>query len=208
VGRAIILAGKIAEDCRQPATVLRAVGISISARPQWCAEEHASIPTTHGASSAKKGTSRPRVSLRATTISPFLVYCVNLKHVLRQIETNPRDSRQIPDRLADGRRPFRWGFDKRPSWHAVAVRGTVHPIIPACLRIDQSILCCPCRPARYGRITTESGNRRYEDAPVLDEPIPLCSSDPSPDEDEHAVCRNYDRCRRWQPVHRRTVGYH
>ncbi|HJZ18198.1 MAG TPA: hypothetical protein VJ251_22600, partial [Stellaceae bacterium] len=27
------------------------------------------------------------------------------------IETNPRDSRQIPDRLAHGRLPFRWGFD-------------------------------------------------------------------------------------------------
>jgi hypothetical protein len=36
---------------------------------------------------------------------------VNLKHPLRQIETNPRDSRQIPDRLAPGRLPFRWGFD-------------------------------------------------------------------------------------------------
>jgi hypothetical protein len=36
---------------------------------------------------------------------------VNLKHPLRQIETNPRDSRQIPDRLAHGRLPFRWGFD-------------------------------------------------------------------------------------------------
>jgi hypothetical protein len=36
---------------------------------------------------------------------------VNLKHPRRQIETNPRDSRQIPDRLAHGRLPFRWGFD-------------------------------------------------------------------------------------------------
>ena len=36
---------------------------------------------------------------------------VNLKHSLRQIETNTRDSRQIPDRLAHGRLPFRWGFD-------------------------------------------------------------------------------------------------
>ena len=36
---------------------------------------------------------------------------VNLKHPLRQIETNPRDSRQIPDRLTHGRLPFRWGFD-------------------------------------------------------------------------------------------------
>jgi hypothetical protein len=39
------------------------------------------------------------------------VDCVNLKHSLRQIETNPRDSQQIPDRLAHGRLPFRWGFD-------------------------------------------------------------------------------------------------
>ena len=37
--------------------------------------------------------------------------CVNLKHPLRQIETNPRDSRQILDRLAHGRLPFRWGSD-------------------------------------------------------------------------------------------------
>jgi hypothetical protein len=37
--------------------------------------------------------------------------CVNLKHPLRQIETNPRDSPQIPDRLAHGELPFRWGFD-------------------------------------------------------------------------------------------------
>ena len=36
---------------------------------------------------------------------------VNLKDPLRQIETNSRDSRQIPDRLAHGRLPFRWGFD-------------------------------------------------------------------------------------------------
>jgi hypothetical protein len=36
---------------------------------------------------------------------------VNLKHPLRQIETNPRDSRQIPDRLAHGRLPFRWVDD-------------------------------------------------------------------------------------------------
>src|SRR5277367_906667 len=39
------------------------------------------------------------------------VDCVNLKHPLRQIETNPRDSRHIPDRLAHGRLPFRWGLD-------------------------------------------------------------------------------------------------
>src|SRR6202453_1217194 len=36
---------------------------------------------------------------------------VNLKHPLRQIETNPRDTRQIPNRLAHGRLHFRWGFD-------------------------------------------------------------------------------------------------
>src|SRR5208337_71718 len=36
---------------------------------------------------------------------------VNLKHSLRQIETNPRDSSKIPDRLAHGRLLFRWGFD-------------------------------------------------------------------------------------------------
>src|SRR6202040_3923260 len=36
---------------------------------------------------------------------------VNLKHPFRQIETNPRDSRQIPDRLAHGRLPFRWVDD-------------------------------------------------------------------------------------------------
>jgi hypothetical protein len=33
---------------------------------------------------------------------------MNLKYSLRQIQTNPRDSRQIPDRLAHGRLPFRW----------------------------------------------------------------------------------------------------
>jgi hypothetical protein len=36
---------------------------------------------------------------------------VNLKRVLRQIEPNPRDSREIPDRLAHGRLPFRWVDD-------------------------------------------------------------------------------------------------
>src|SRR5271165_2199361 len=36
---------------------------------------------------------------------------VNLKHSLREIETNPRDSREIPDRLAHGRLPFRWIHD-------------------------------------------------------------------------------------------------
>jgi hypothetical protein len=36
---------------------------------------------------------------------------VNLKHPLRQIETNLRDSRQIPDRLAHGRLPFGWVDD-------------------------------------------------------------------------------------------------
>src|SRR5271156_4155939 len=36
---------------------------------------------------------------------------VDLKDPLRQIQTDPRDSRKIPDRLAHGRLPFRWGFD-------------------------------------------------------------------------------------------------
>src|ERR1700734_2935876 len=36
---------------------------------------------------------------------------MNLKYSLRQIQTNPRDSRQIPDRLAHGRLPFRWVDD-------------------------------------------------------------------------------------------------
>ena len=36
---------------------------------------------------------------------------VNLKRVLRQIEPDPRDSCQIPDRLAHGRLPFRWVDD-------------------------------------------------------------------------------------------------
>src|ERR1700733_1571515 len=38
---------------------------------------------------------------------------VNLKHPLRQIETNPRDSRQIPDRLAHGR--LVWDLFVKPS---------------------------------------------------------------------------------------------
>jgi hypothetical protein len=36
---------------------------------------------------------------------------VNLKRVLRQIEPDPRDSRQIPDRLAHRRLPFGWVDD-------------------------------------------------------------------------------------------------
>jgi len=36
---------------------------------------------------------------------------VNLKSVLPQIEPNPRDNARIPDKLAHGRLPFRWGFD-------------------------------------------------------------------------------------------------
>ena len=36
---------------------------------------------------------------------------VDLKAPLRQVQTDPRDSRKIPDRLAHGRLPFRWGFD-------------------------------------------------------------------------------------------------
>jgi len=36
---------------------------------------------------------------------------VNLKRVLRQIELDPRDSGDIPDRLAHGRLPFRWVGD-------------------------------------------------------------------------------------------------
>src|SRR5271168_1456386 len=36
---------------------------------------------------------------------------VNLKYSLRQIQTNPSDRSKIPDRLAHGRLPFRWGFD-------------------------------------------------------------------------------------------------
>jgi len=35
----------------------------------------------------------------------------DLKRGLRQIEPNPRDSGEIPDRLAHGRLPFRWRFD-------------------------------------------------------------------------------------------------
>src|ERR1700677_1027959 len=58
------------------------------------------------------------------------VDCVNLKHPLRQIETNPRDSRQIPNRLAHGRLPFRWGFEQRPPCPPDAVRGAAPPITP------------------------------------------------------------------------------
>ena len=48
--------------------------------PMMHAEEHASIATTHGGSSAKNGMSWLRVSLRAAiTISPFASDCVNLK---------------------------------------------------------------------------------------------------------------------------------
>ena len=36
---------------------------------------------------------------------------VDLKDPLRQIQTDPRDASKIPDRLAHGRLPFRWGFD-------------------------------------------------------------------------------------------------
>ena len=36
---------------------------------------------------------------------------MNLKDHFRQIETNARDSGEIPDRLAHGRLPFRWSFD-------------------------------------------------------------------------------------------------
>ena len=66
---------------------------------------------------------------------------VNLKHPLRQIETNPRDSRQIPDRLAHGRLSFRWGFDNdhlgtlmpfgAPSTPSFAERtGQIDPLLP------------------------------------------------------------------------------
>jgi hypothetical protein len=48
------------------------------------------------------------------------VDCVNLNHPLRQIETNPRDSRQIPDRLAHG-------FDNDHLGALIAFGGTVHP---------------------------------------------------------------------------------
>ncbi len=53
---------------------------------------------------------------------------VNLEDVFRQIEPDGRDSSEIPDRLAHGRLPFRWGVRQRASWHADAVRGAVHPI--------------------------------------------------------------------------------
>jgi hypothetical protein len=36
---------------------------------------------------------------------------VDLKDPLRQIQTDPRDTSKIPDRLAHGRLPFRRGFD-------------------------------------------------------------------------------------------------
>jgi cyclopropane-fatty-acyl-phospholipid synthase len=58
----------------------------------------------------ENGISWLRVSLRHNDLAPRIDR-VNLKHPFRQIETNPRDSRQIPDRLAHGRLPFRWGFD-------------------------------------------------------------------------------------------------
>ena len=41
----------------------------------------------------------------------FRVDGVNLKDLFRQIEPDPRDSGQIPDRLAHGRLPFRWVDD-------------------------------------------------------------------------------------------------
>ena len=68
---------------------------------------------------------------------------VNLKHPLSQIETNPRDSRQIPDRLAHGRLPFRWGFDNdhlgtlmpfgapsTPSFRCSLAMAQVDPLLP------------------------------------------------------------------------------
>jgi hypothetical protein len=51
---------------------------------------------------------------RQLTRDDDLTVCVdrvNLKGVLRQIEPDPRDSSQIPDRLAHGRLPFRWVDD-------------------------------------------------------------------------------------------------
>jgi len=53
---------------------------------------------------------------------------MNLKHVLRQIEADGRDSLEFADSLAHGRLSFEMAIRQRPSWHADAVRGAVHPI--------------------------------------------------------------------------------
>jgi hypothetical protein len=48
-------------------------------------------------------------------------------NVLRDIEADRRDRREILDRLAHGRLPSD-GLWQRPSWHIDAARGAVHPI--------------------------------------------------------------------------------
>ena len=55
---------------------------------------------------------------------------VNLKDLLRQIEPNAHYRAQFLNRLAQLTALLQMGFRQRPSWHADAVRGSVHPIIP------------------------------------------------------------------------------
>jgi len=56
---------------------------------------------------------------------------VNLKDLLRQIEPNPCDSGEIPDRLAHGRLPFRWVDDNDHLGTPMPFGALSTPSIPA-----------------------------------------------------------------------------
>jgi hypothetical protein len=62
-----------------------------------------------GREPAEKLQHRSAPKLASDDYLAFRADAVNLKNSLRQIEPDPRDSRQIPGNLAHGRLPFRWG---------------------------------------------------------------------------------------------------
>ena len=71
---------------------------------------------------------------------------VNLKDPLRQIETNSRDSSQIPDRLAHGRLPFRWGFDNDHLGTLMPLGAPSTPsFADSSANGSKSTRCCPSR---------------------------------------------------------------
>ena len=64
----------------------------------------ASSPARQAGSEAKNSSGLLRLIALATTTRPESIDAVNLKDVLGEIEPNSRDSRQIGDRLSNGRR--------------------------------------------------------------------------------------------------------
>src|SRR5208337_1665252 len=88
---------------------------------------------------------------------------MNLKHPLRQIETNSRDSSQIPDRLAHGRLPFRWVDDNDHLGTLMPFGAPSTPSFRLRLASDRAagVLLTGRRTREWNARSTRAGQPRY-----------------------------------------------